>query len=161
MRVRPFFWGLFVLVCLSILAWAAVAPSQVPARLSIHVMKTPTPEAPTPFLVVVTDAQVVTIDNAQLVSQAWMTNMSMAPSRIFTTPEGQGTYLIRITLDMVGPWMIAVSIQVNGFAPLQQTLAVQVLSAFAPETVRAPIGSGDAACAAAHGMRNESAARKR
>jgi hypothetical protein len=91
-------------------------------------MRPPTPDTPTPFLVVVTDAQGATIDNAQLVSQAWM---------------------------------IAVSMQVNGFAPLQQTLAVQVLSAFAPETVRAPIGSGDAACAAAHGMRNESAARKR
>jgi hypothetical protein len=116
MRVRPFFWGLFALVCLSILAWAAVAPSQVPARLSIHLMRPPTPDTPTPFLVVVTDAQGATIDNAQLVSQAWMTNMSMAPSRIFTTPEGQGTYLIRITLDMVGPWMIAVSMQVNGFA---------------------------------------------
>jgi hypothetical protein len=116
-------------------------------------MRPPTPDTPTPFLVVVTDAQGATIDNAQLVSQAWMTNMSMAPSRIFTTPEGQGTYLIRITLDMVGPWMIAVSMQANGFAPLQQTLAVQVLSAFAPETVQAPIGSGDAACAAAMASR--------
>jgi hypothetical protein len=83
-------------------------------------MRPPTPDTPTPFLVVVTDAQGATIDNAQLVSQAWM---------------------------------IAVSMQVNGFAPLQQMLAVQVLSAFAPETVRASIGSGDTACAAAMASR--------
>lgn len=142
MRVRPFFWGFFAFVCFGILAWAAMAPSQIPAQLSIHLMKPPTPNTPTPFLVVVTDTEGMAIDNAQLVSQAWMTNMSMAPSRVSITPEGQGTYLVQITFDMVGPWMIAVSMQANGFTPLQQVLAVQV-----------PTESGDAACAAAMASR--------
>jgi hypothetical protein len=56
-------------------------------------------------------------------------------------------------LDMVGPWMIAVSMQDNSFTPLQQTLAVQLRSAFAPATVQAPTGWGDAACAAAMASR--------
>jgi hypothetical protein len=51
MRARPFVWGFFAFMCLGILAWAAMAPSQVPARLSIHLMKQPAPDTSIPFLV--------------------------------------------------------------------------------------------------------------
>jgi len=131
MRVRPFFSLLFAFVCLGILAWAALAPLQLPARLSIHLIQSPRPETPTPFLVKVTDTQGMTIDDAQIISQAWMTNMPMATSMIFMRPEGRGAYLGQITLSMSGPWMIAISMHANGFAPLYQTLLVQVSSGLA------------------------------
>jgi hypothetical protein len=158
MRVRPVFWGLFVLVCLGVLTWAALVPTHQPARLSIHLIGAPTPEVPTPVLVVVTDAEGRMIDDAQLVSQAWMTNMPMAAGRISTTPEGQGTYLVQIPLSMVGPWMIAVSMHASGFAPVHQRLFIQVSSAdvvlaIRPGSLQVPTGSGEVFCAAAMAAR--------
>ena len=154
MRVRPVFWGLFALVCLGVLTWAALAPLQAPARLSIHLIEPPTPEVSTPVLVVVTDAEGMMIDDSQIVSQAWMTNMAMAESPISTISEGQGTYLVQIPLSMVGPWMIAISMRANGFAPLHQTLVVQVSSGSPVLSARrvtnqVPTGSEDASCAIA------------
>ncbi len=46
MRVRPFFWGLFVLVCIGVLALAAMVPRQVPARLSIQLIQHPAANMP-------------------------------------------------------------------------------------------------------------------
>lgn len=155
MRVRPFFWGLFVFVCLGILAWVAIVPRQVPAQLSIHLMQKPSASTPTLLLVEVTDAQGVPIDDAQIASQAWMTNMPMGTPPIFTTPEGQGTYLVQVSLSMAGPWMIAISMQAHGVTPLHQTLSVQVSSMSLPGpvrqgTVQPPVQAGGKSWACSH-----------
>ena len=126
MRVRPFFWILLVLVCMGVLTLAATVHILAPARLSVQLVQRPTPDTPTTLIVRVTDAQGLTVDGAQISSQAWMTNMHMTTETISTTPEEQGTYLVRLRLYMAGPWMVSVSMQAAGFLPLNRTLLVQV-----------------------------------
>lgn len=138
MRVRPFFWGFFVVVYLSILAWAAFVPRRAPVELTIHVISASTLEVATSFLVDVTDTNGETFDHARLVSQAWMPTMHMSDPLIVTTREGQGVYLVQICFSMTGQWMIAVSLQANGFALLRQTLPVQI----SPQPVPAPTPTG-------------------
>jgi hypothetical protein len=128
MRVRPFFWGLLLCVCVGILTLAATVHILAPAQMHVQLAQCPTPETPTTFLVQVTDEQGLTVDGAQISSQAWMTNMHMAANTISTTPQGQGTYLVHMSLYMAGPWMIAVTLQADDFLPLHQTLLVQVQS---------------------------------
>lgn len=158
MRIRPFFWGLFALVCVGILMWAAIMPRQVPAQVSIHLMQKPSAARPTSLLVEVTDAQGVPIPDAQIALQAWMTTMPMGTPPVVTIPQGQGAYLVQVNLSMAGPWMIAILMHANGFAPLRQMVAVQVLSAFSPgsawsEILQAPTESGETAWAAAMASR--------
>jgi hypothetical protein len=128
MRVRPFFWVLFACVCISMLTLAATIHIPVPAEFHVQLTQRPTPETPLVLRVHVTDAQGLTVDDAQILSQAWMTNMPMKTSTITAVPEQPGTYLVRFPLFMEGPWMIALSLQADGFVPLRQTLLVQVPS---------------------------------
>ena len=128
MRVRPFFWLFLVFVCTGILAFAATVQTLAPARLHMQLVQRPTPEMPTTLKVHVTDAQGMTVDGAQISTEAWMTNMQMATNATSTTGEGQGTYLVQIHLSMDGPWMISVTMQATGFTPTSQTLLVQVQS---------------------------------
>lgn len=129
MRIRPFFWILLMFVCIGTLTLAATVHVSSPAQLHVQLAQHPTPQTPTTFLVHVTDPQGLAVDGAQISSQAWMTNMHMETETISTMPEGQGTYLVRISLYMAGPWMVSVSMQAAGFLPLHQTLLVQVQSA--------------------------------
>lgn len=128
MRVRPFFWLFLACVCIGIFAFAATVQILVPARLHMQLLQRPLPETPTTLMVHVTDTQGLTVDRAQISSQAWMTNMRMATDATSTTPEGQGTYLVQFRLSMAGPWMINVTMQAAGFTPMSQTLLVQVQS---------------------------------
>ena len=128
MRVRPFFWLFLACVCIGILAFAATVQILVPARLHVQLLQRPLPETPTTLMVHVTDTQGLTVDGAQISSQAWMTNMRMATDATSTTREGQGTYLVQFRLSMAGPWMINVTMQATGFTPMSQTLLVQVQS---------------------------------
>jgi hypothetical protein len=103
----------------------------------------------------VTDAEGVTINDAQIVSHAWMTNMNMGVPIISAAAKGQGMYLVRINLFMAGPWMIALSMQDNDFAPLHQTVLVQVPSESAAlsQPVQAHPLKGDDSCALAMASR--------
>jgi len=154
MRVRPVFWLFLVFVCLGILAFAATVQMLAPASLHVQVVQRPSTETPTTLKVQVTDAQGMTVDGAQISSRAWMTNMQMVTDATSTTGEGQGTYLVQIHLYMAGPWMISVTMQATGLAPMHQTLFVQVQSTPAlayPEkatmtmllTMPSPLFSGD------------------
>jgi len=128
MRVRPFFWLFLSFVCTGILAFAATVQILAPARLHVQLVQRPLPVTPTNLKVQVTDAQGMTVDGAQISSQAWMTNMNMSTDATSTRPLGQGTYLVQFRFSMAGPWMISVAIQATGFTPLRQTLFVQVQS---------------------------------
>lgn len=126
MRVRPFFWLFLVFVCIGMLAFAAKVQTLAPARLHMQLVQRPTPGMPTTLKVRVTDAQGLTVDGAQISTEAWMPNMRMETDATSTTGEGQGTYLVQIRLSMAGPWMITVTMQATGFTPMRQTLFVQV-----------------------------------
>lgn len=136
MRVRPFFWGVLICACLGALLLAAIVPRQVPARLSVQLVQAPRLDTPTTFLVEVTDVEGVMVNNAQIASRAWMTNMPMLTKHISTSPKGQGLYLVRINWPMVGPWMVSISMKADGFASLQHTLQVRVSPDTPPTSMR-------------------------
>jgi hypothetical protein len=125
-RVRPFFWLFLAFVCIGILVYAATVHIIAPAQLHVQLAQRPTPVTPTILKVHVTDEQGLTVDGAKISTQAWMTNMLMAANTISTTSQGQGNFLVHISFSMVGPWMITVTMQADGFLPLHQTLLVQV-----------------------------------
>jgi YtkA-like len=128
MRVRPFFWFFLVFVCIGILAFAATVQMLAPARLHVQLVQHPLPETPATLKVQVADAQGMTIDGAQISSQAWMTNMQMATGATSTRPLGRGSYLVQFRFSMAGPWMISVTMQATGFTPMRQTLFVRIQS---------------------------------
>jgi hypothetical protein len=144
MRVRPFFWFLLVFICMGVLTLAATVHILAPAQLQVQLAQRPTSETPTAFKLQVTDAQGLTVDGAQISSQAWMTNMQMATEATSTTPEGQGTYLVQFRFSMAGPWMISIAIQATGFTPMRKTLFVQVQSTPASVHLFAQSLSGNA-----------------
>jgi len=73
-----------------------------------------------------TDLDGLPLDGVQLLPNAKMTNMNMITHQIYTMPQGQGNYLLRLHLSMIGPWAVTISMQAQGFAPLNRTIFVQV-----------------------------------
>jgi hypothetical protein len=126
MRVRPVFWLLLFLACAGILAFAATAQTHCPATLQIRMEQHPEPSSMTTITLHATDNNGLPIDDAQVLSSAWMTNMQMVTHQIAISPQGQGNYLVRVHLYMAGPWAIDLSLQAQGFDTLHRTLFVQV-----------------------------------
>jgi hypothetical protein len=126
MRVRPFFWLFLACLCISMLAFAATVQILVPARVQVQVLQRPLPDTTTTLMVHVTDTQGLTVDGAQITSQAWMTNMPMSTDATSMTAKGQGTYQVQLRLSMAGPWMIRVTMQATGFTSMSQTLLIHV-----------------------------------
>jgi hypothetical protein len=127
MRVRFVFWLILAVSCSGVLIFAALYQAHVPAIM--HVQIEPRPAAHIGFTDVqlrLTDPEGVPIENADVFSSAWMTNMVMQAPQGKVISLGQGTYVTELRLYMAGPWEIAVTAQADGFAPLKQTLFVQV-----------------------------------
>lgn len=126
MRVRPFFWLFLVVACGGVLVFAAIDCPCGPAVLQVHVISHPGPTAMTIINLHATDPEGLPLDDVQLLPKARMTNMNMMAHEIYTISQGQGNYLLRLRLYMVGPWAVTVSMQAHGFAPLNRTILVQV-----------------------------------
>lgn len=127
MRVRPFFWFLLLVSCLSVLAFALLYAPHAPAILQVHVAQQhPTSTSLTTLEVNLTDPQGLPIDEAQVVSSAHMTNMDMWANNNEVVAQGHGKYLIRFRLYMAGPWSITLHTQAQGFSSLDSTLPVMV-----------------------------------
>ena len=126
MRVRPFFWLFLVLACGAVLVFAATYCPCGPAVLQIHIAPNPNPTTMTVINLHTTDPDGLPLDDVQILPNARMTNMNMMAHQIYTTPQGQGNYLLRVRLYMAGPWAVTVSIQAQGFAPLNRTILIQV-----------------------------------
>jgi len=73
-----------------------------------------------------TDSQGLPIEQAQVLPDARMTNMSMMTNQIHVESLGQGTYLAQLQLDMAGPWEISIKAYADGFEPIAKNLLVQV-----------------------------------
>ena len=73
-----------------------------------------------------TDSQGLPIEQAQVLPNARMTNMSMVTNQIHVESLGQGTYLAQLQLDMAGPWEISIEAHADGFEPIAKNLYVQV-----------------------------------
>ena len=127
MRVRPFFWYLLALSCMSVLIFAASVHIHAPAIMQVHVdQQPPIASGLTTLQLHLTDTQGLPIEKAQVVPRAWMTNMEMPAKYVRVEPLGKGTYLAKLQLYMAGPWEISIEAHANGFDSLVQTLLVQV-----------------------------------
>ncbi len=129
MRVRPFFWCLLALSCISVLIFAATLKTHAPAIMQVHIDQNP-PMASglTTLELHLADPQGVPIEQAHVIPRAWMTNMDMQTKQIRVVPLGKGNYTTELQLYMAGPWEIRLVAHADGFDEIQQTLLVQVQS---------------------------------
>ena len=127
MRVRPFFWCLLAGSCISVLLLAALYRPYAPALLQVRVDRSTLVAAKMTSLELhLTDAQGTPIERAAVTPSAYMTNMQMQAHTHFVDSLGNGKYVIRVHLDMVGPWAIVIKTQADGFTPQQKVLYVNV-----------------------------------
>lgn len=127
MRVRPIFWCILTLACMSVLIFAAVIHFDVPAVMQVRLDSTaPVSASYTTLEVHLNDAQGIPIEQVHLTTSARMTNMDMTTSPILVQTRGQGTYVVQFALDMAGPWEVDIVAYADGFDMQQQTILVQV-----------------------------------
>ena len=127
MRIRPFFWLLLAVACISVLAFAATIQEHVPAVLHIQLAQQQSKaDSITAIELRLTDEQGLPLDAAQIDARAEMTNMLMSTNQSSLRYLGQGNYLAQFRLSMAGPWAITFQAHATGFDPLQQTLLLQV-----------------------------------
>jgi sugar phosphate permease len=127
MRVRPFFWFILALSCTSVLIFAATVQTYAPALLQVHIQQQPKAIGFTTIELHLTDPDGLPIEQAQIASSAWMTNMKMVTDEKRMQEVGQGNYIVQLHLYMAGPWEITLMAQAPGFVPQHQTLLVQVV----------------------------------
>ena len=127
MRVRPIFWFFLALSCTGVLIFAALLHTQAPAVMRVQLdQQHPVASSFTTVKLHLTDSQGLPIEQAQVLPNARMTNMSMVTNQIHVESLGQGTYLAQLQLDMAGPWEISIEAHADGFEPIAKNLYVQV-----------------------------------
>src|ERR1700719_1318805 len=106
MRVRPIFWCALALSCASVLIFAAIFPTHIPALMQVHVAQTlPVSHGyETKIELHLSDAQGSPINQARIMPDAHMTNMEMSAGSVQVFTQGEGNYRILIPLLMAGPW---------------------------------------------------------
>lgn len=127
MHIRPFFWLLLTISCISVLIFAATVHMHVPGVMRAHlVQQHPMAVGFTTVELELTDAQGLPIEQAQVISSAHMSNMEMVTKQSNGRYLGQGTYTTQLHLFMAGPWAITLQAHADGFDTLLQTLQVNV-----------------------------------
>ena len=127
MRVRPFFWFLLAFSCIGVLIFAALLHTQAPAMMRVQLdQQPPVASGFTTLELHLTDSQGLPIEQAQVLPNARMTNMSMMTNHTHVESLGHGTYVAQLQLDMAGPWEISIVAHADGFEPIAQNLFVQV-----------------------------------
>jgi nitrogen fixation protein FixH len=127
MRVRPFFWYLLALSCMSVLILATSVHIQAPAIMQVRLeQQPPVASGLTTLELHLSDPQGLPIEQAQVIPSARMTNMEMVTNHKQVTSLGNGNYLAQLQLYMTGPWEISIEAHADGFESVQQTLLVQV-----------------------------------
>lgn len=127
MRIRPFFWFFLAFSCIGVLTFAVLLHTQVPAVMQVQLdQQRPVANGYTTLELHLTDSQGLPIEQAQVLPDARMTNMSMETNQISVKSLGHGTYLTQLQLYMAGPWEISIEAHADGFEPITKTLFVQV-----------------------------------
>ncbi|MGZ3642836.1 MAG: FixH family protein [Ktedonobacteraceae bacterium] len=127
MRIRPFFWFLLAFSCAGVLIFAALLHTQAPAMMQVHLdQQHPVANAFTTLELHLTDSEGLPIEQAQVLPNAKMTNMSMVTNQIHVKSLGHGSYLAQLQLDMAGPWEISIEANADGFDTIAKNLFVQV-----------------------------------
>jgi len=125
MRVRLFFWLLFILTCVSVLTFAFLFQKDVPALIQLSLDQPfPKVQQVVTLSLHLTDSKGVPVDNASVVSHANMTTMDMGENKHQLKSVGQGKYIAHLQFSMGGSWLITTTIHANGIVPAQQKLFV-------------------------------------
>jgi nitrogen fixation protein FixH len=125
MRVRFFFWLLFVLTCVSVLTFAFLFQRDVPALIQLSLdQQAPKAQQVVTLSLHLTDSEGIPIDNASIISHANMTTMHMQDDKHQLKSVGQGKYIAHLQFSMAGSWLITTSVHANGIVPTQQKLFV-------------------------------------
>ncbi|GER86503.1 hypothetical protein KDW_06650 [Dictyobacter vulcani] len=128
MHIRPFFWFVLLIACVSTLALAFFYQPYSPAFLQVHItQKQFVSTGQSSLELHFSDPDGLPIDQAQVIPSAHMTNMDMTALQSNVVPHGHGIYEVKLALNMSGPWSITVKAQAQGFIPQKQTLQVTVL----------------------------------
>ena len=127
MRVRPFFWLLLIITCISIITFAFTFKTALPASIQVHLERShPVAHTPTMLTVHLADPQGVPIDQAHAIVSTNMINMDMGDQQQPLTDTGQGNYETHFFPSMAGPWEVTILVHADGFAPIHQRLIIQV-----------------------------------
>src|SRR5579884_752063 len=127
MRVRPFFWLLLIITCISVITFASTLKTELPASLQVHLERShPVAHTSTMLTIHITDPQGVPIDQARAIVSTNMTNMDMGEQQLLLADIGQGNYETHFLPSMAGPWMVTIQVHADGFAPLHRQLFIQV-----------------------------------
>jgi nitrogen fixation protein FixH len=129
MRIRPFFWIMLAIICAGILIFAATISVHKSVPLQAHIEQISTSTASSAQVRLrLTDSEGMPVDQARVTPQVSMLNMVMAPSPTRVQPLGQGLYLANINFSMTGFWKIDIVARADGFAPLDQSITLNVVS---------------------------------
>src|SRR5690348_803733 len=110
-RVRPFFWCLFVCSCFGVLVFAANVHPHAPAIMHMRLEQQPSVAEELTILSLRLSAQNgIPIEQAQVAPSASMTNMDMTTNQVSVRSLGHGNYLAQLYLYMAGPWEIRVGV---------------------------------------------------
>src|SRR6266705_454769 len=126
MRVRFFFWLLFVLTCVSVLTFAFLFQRDVTALIQLS-LDHPSPKAQqvVTLSLHLTDTEGVPIDSASIMSRTNMTTMDMGENKYQLKSVGQGKYIARLQFSMPGSWFVTVNVRASGIIPAQQHLLLE------------------------------------
>lgn len=128
MRIRPFFWIMLVMVCASVLIFAAHISAYKSVPLLAHIEQISTSTASSAQVRLrLTDSEGMPVDQASITPHASMLDMAMAPPLTSVRPLGQGLYLASLSLSMAGSWKIDITAHADGFAPLNQSIIVNIV----------------------------------
>jgi hypothetical protein len=126
-RIRPFFWVLFLLSCLSVLTLAFLSHPSAATLLQVHVERHHlVSHGLSVVYLQLTDSDGLAVSQANIKPSARMTNMDMVTDQSTVSEIGNGHYVVQLNLYMAGPWTIVLQTQAEGFLSQQQTLFVDV-----------------------------------
>ncbi len=101
MRVRPFFWCLLAVSCISVLIFAATTRTHAPAIMQVRLdQQPPGASGITTLELHLADPQGLPIEHAQVLPSAKMTNMDMVTNKIRVESLGKGNYVAQLQLFM-------------------------------------------------------------
>ena len=128
MHIRPAFWLLLVVCCLSTFGFAYLWQEHVPALLHIQAIQQERVEE-VMMVVQLTDSQGLPLDGAHIKLDATMPAMHMLQSFTYAVEQVKsGCYRIHLTLPMSGQWLITSSAEASNFVASPQKIMMSIAS---------------------------------
>lgn len=126
MRIRPVFWFLLAVCCLSTFGFACLWQEHVPALLYIQAIQQERVEE-VMMVVQLTDPQGLPLDGAHIKLDATMPAMHMLQSFTYDVAQvKRGCYRIHLILPMSGQWLITSSAEASNFDASPQKFMVNI-----------------------------------